>query len=148
MQRQHKSSSHLGPASVFFLLYHPIINFITIAIGRTTCFLLLFFLNSELEIDCRDALVTSTINCATSLLAGFVVFSTLGHMANVSKKSVEQVIQDKGLSTLDSILNVVHFIIHSRFGIGFHCLSTYNCIDELVNIMGNIILFHVDYIRH
>jgi SNF family Na+-dependent transporter len=44
----------------------------------------------------RDALVTSTINCATSVLAGFVVFSTLGHMAFVSKKTIEQVIENKG----------------------------------------------------
>lgn len=44
----------------------------------------------------RDALVTSTINCLTSVLAGFVVFSTLGHMAEVSNKSVEEVIDNKG----------------------------------------------------
>lgn len=44
----------------------------------------------------RDALITSTINCATSILAGFVVFSTLGHMAYVSQKKVKDVIQDKG----------------------------------------------------
>jgi len=44
----------------------------------------------------RDALITSTINCATSILSGFVVFSTLGHMADVSKKTITQVIEDKG----------------------------------------------------
>jgi SNF family Na+-dependent transporter len=43
-----------------------------------------------------DALLTSTINCATSILAGLVVFSTLGHMAKVSNKTVEQVIEEKG----------------------------------------------------
>ncbi|CAF4956015.1 unnamed protein product, partial [Rotaria socialis] len=42
-----------------------------------------------------DALLTSSINCATSVLAGFVVFSTLGHMASVSSKTIEQVIEDK-----------------------------------------------------
>jgi SNF family Na+-dependent transporter len=46
--------------------------------------------------DYRDALVTSSINCATSVLAGFVVFSTLGHMAHVSNRTVEEVIDNKG----------------------------------------------------
>ncbi|CAF1182405.1 unnamed protein product [Adineta steineri] len=44
----------------------------------------------------RDALITSTINCATSVLAGLVVFSTLGHMADVSRKTIDQVIEEKG----------------------------------------------------
>ncbi len=41
----------------------------------------------------KDALLTSSINCLTSILSGFVVFTTLGHMAKVQGKSVENVIQ-------------------------------------------------------
>ncbi|XP_063624737.1 sodium-dependent serotonin transporter [Cydia splendana] len=39
----------------------------------------------------RDALVTSSINCLTSFLAGFVIFSVLGYMAHVQNKSIEEV---------------------------------------------------------
>ncbi|KAJ8958207.1 hypothetical protein NQ317_018046, partial [Molorchus minor] len=39
----------------------------------------------------RDAILTSTINCLTSFLAGFVIFSVLGYMAHVQQKSIEQV---------------------------------------------------------
>lgn len=39
----------------------------------------------------RDALLTSTINCLTSFLAGFVIFSVLGYMAHVQNVSVDKV---------------------------------------------------------
>lgn len=39
----------------------------------------------------RDALLTSSINCLTSFLAGFVIFSVLGYMAHVQEKSIDQV---------------------------------------------------------
>ncbi|XP_055903387.1 sodium-dependent serotonin transporter [Eupeodes corollae] len=39
----------------------------------------------------RDALITSSINCLTSFLAGFVIFSVLGYMAHVQKTSIDQV---------------------------------------------------------
>uniref|UniRef100_A0A8D8AA91 Transporter n=3 Tax=Culex pipiens TaxID=7175 RepID=A0A8D8AA91_CULPI len=39
----------------------------------------------------RDALLTSSINCLTSFLAGFVIFSVLGYMAHVQNKSIEDV---------------------------------------------------------
>ncbi|KAJ8313056.1 hypothetical protein KUTeg_010429, partial [Tegillarca granosa] len=46
----------------------------------------------------RDALLTSAVNCFTSFLAGFAVFSVLGHMAFKQHKSVENVSrEDVGL---------------------------------------------------
>ncbi|XP_064088102.1 sodium-dependent serotonin transporter-like [Macrobrachium nipponense] len=42
----------------------------------------------------RDALLTSTINCLTSFLAGFVIFSVLGYMAHVQNKNISEVGQE------------------------------------------------------
>ncbi|GAB1609490.1 sodium-dependent serotonin transporter-like [Argonauta hians] len=39
----------------------------------------------------RDAMATSVINCFTSFLAGFVVFSVLGYMAHVAKIGVDKI---------------------------------------------------------
>ncbi|GFY57015.1 sodium- and chloride-dependent glycine transporter 2 [Trichonephila inaurata madagascariensis] len=42
----------------------------------------------------RDSLVVPLINCGTSVLAGFVVFSLLGFMAHETGKSVEDVVSE------------------------------------------------------
>ncbi|KAF0305155.1 Sodium-dependent serotonin transporter [Amphibalanus amphitrite] len=39
----------------------------------------------------KDAMITSTINCLTSFLAGFVIFSVLGYMATVQHKDINEV---------------------------------------------------------
>uniref|UniRef100_A0A914C0M9 Transporter n=1 Tax=Acrobeloides nanus TaxID=290746 RepID=A0A914C0M9_9BILA len=41
-----------------------------------------------------DALLTSTINCCTSFLAGFVIFSVLGYMSCKSGKPIHEVAQE------------------------------------------------------
>lgn len=39
----------------------------------------------------RDALLTSTINCVTSFVSGFAIFSILGYMAHEHKVNIEDV---------------------------------------------------------
>ncbi|KAM6241929.1 sodium-dependent serotonin transporter-like [Spheniscus humboldti] len=46
----------------------------------------------------RDALITSTVNCLTSFLSGFVIFTVLGYMAEMRDVEVEDVARDKGSS--------------------------------------------------
>nr|CDS26502.2 sodium and chloride dependent glycine [Hymenolepis microstoma] len=41
----------------------------------------------------RDAVLVATINCLTSVFAGFVVFATLGFMAHMKKVTVDQVVE-------------------------------------------------------
>ncbi|NXE52153.1 SC6A4 protein, partial [Casuarius casuarius] len=49
---------------------------------------------------CRDALVTSTVNCVTSFVSGFVIFTVLGYMAEMRNEDVSEVAKDTGPSLL------------------------------------------------
>ncbi|XP_043197340.1 sodium-dependent dopamine transporter-like isoform X2 [Amphibalanus amphitrite] len=42
----------------------------------------------------KDAIITSLINCGTSFVAGFVIFSVLGYMSHISGKPIESVAQE------------------------------------------------------
>ncbi|KAM6463163.1 sodium-dependent serotonin transporter [Liasis olivaceus] len=48
----------------------------------------------------QDALVTSAVNCLTSFVAGFVIFTVLGYMAEMRKEPVSEVAKDTGPSLL------------------------------------------------
>ncbi|XP_048044571.1 solute carrier family 6 member 4b isoform X1 [Megalobrama amblycephala] len=60
----------------------------------------------------RDAIVTSLVNCLTSFVSGFVIFTVLGYMAEQRNVNVEDVAKDKGPSLLfitypEAIANMV-----------------------------------------
>uniref|UniRef100_A0A8C9SR37 Transporter n=1 Tax=Scleropages formosus TaxID=113540 RepID=A0A8C9SR37_SCLFO len=48
----------------------------------------------------KDALLTSSINCLTSMLSGLVIFTVLGYMAEVRQQGVDAVARDIGPSLL------------------------------------------------
>ncbi|XP_073171761.1 sodium-dependent serotonin transporter isoform X2 [Lepidochelys kempii] len=48
----------------------------------------------------QDALVTSTVNCMTSFVSGFVIFTVLGYMAEMRNEEVSEVAKDTGPSLL------------------------------------------------
>ncbi|XP_063050442.1 solute carrier family 6 member 4b [Engraulis encrasicolus] len=48
----------------------------------------------------RDAIVTSLVNCLTSFVSGFVIFTVLGYMAEKRGVKVEDVAKDSGPSLL------------------------------------------------
>lgn len=49
-----------------------------------------------LDLCFRDAIVTSSINCLTSFMSGFVIFTVLGYMAEMRHLEVSEVAKDTG----------------------------------------------------
>lgn len=54
---------------------------------------------SLLPLHRRDALITSSVNCLTSFLSGFVIFTVLGYMAEMRQQDVDAVAKDAGGTT-------------------------------------------------
>ncbi|XP_053562117.1 sodium-dependent serotonin transporter [Bombina bombina] len=48
----------------------------------------------------QDAMITSTVNCMTSFMSGFVIFTVLGYMAEKRNLDVSEVAKDTGPSLL------------------------------------------------
>ncbi|CAH1963096.1 unnamed protein product [Acanthoscelides obtectus] len=100
----------------------------------------------------RDAILTSSINCLTSFLAGFVIFSVLGYMAHVQHKSIEDVglegpglvfiVYPEAIATMSGSVfwSVIFFLmlitlgLDSTFG-GLEAMITALC-DEYPRVLG------------
>ncbi|KAE9416554.1 hypothetical protein Angca_007502, partial [Angiostrongylus cantonensis] len=48
----------------------------------------------------KDAIITSSINCLTSFFSGFVIFSTLGYMSELTNKDISEVVGDHDASLI------------------------------------------------
>ncbi|XP_019874139.2 sodium-dependent serotonin transporter [Aethina tumida] len=100
----------------------------------------------------RDAVLTSSINCLTSFLAGFVIFSVLGYMAHVQNKSIEEVglegpglvfiVYPEAIATMSGSVfwSIIFFLmlitlgLDSTFG-GLEAMITALC-DEYPKVLG------------
>lgn len=47
--------------------------------------------------------MTSLVNCFTSFMSGFVIFTVLGYMAEQRHVNVEDVARNKGKNTISSV---------------------------------------------
>ncbi|CAD5208801.1 unnamed protein product [Bursaphelenchus xylophilus] len=109
---------------------------------------------NEFDNNCyRDAVVTSLINCFTSFFSGFVIFSTLGYMSELTNRPVSEVVGEsesslifvvypQAISTMSysSVWSVIFFLMLITLGIdstfaGVEALIT-GLIDEYPRLLG------------
>lgn len=61
----------------------------------------------------RDAIITSSVNCLTSFVAGFVTFSILGFMSKKLNKDISTVVADgKQFLVMQHFLLITTFSLH------------------------------------
>ncbi|KAK6625289.1 hypothetical protein RUM43_005583 [Polyplax serrata] len=100
----------------------------------------------------RDAILTSSINCLTSFVAGFVIFSGLGYMAHIQNKKIDQldkegpglvfIVYPAAIATMpfSSFWSIIFFLmlitlgLDSTFG-GLEAMITALC-DEYPKLLG------------
>ncbi|XP_076107826.1 sodium-dependent serotonin transporter-like [Mytilus galloprovincialis] len=87
-----------------------------------------------------DALATAIINCFTSILAGFVVFSVLGYMAHITQKDIDKVAMEgpglvfmvypEALATLDGSVfwSILFFVMLITLGMD----STFGGLEAVI----------------
>lgn len=59
-------------------------------------------------------MVTSVINCLTSFLAGFVVFSVLGYMALLQGRDIDKVAVEGQYRTNDDVMEI-WYVLSNRY---------------------------------
>lgn len=64
----------------------------------------------------RDALVTSVVNCMTSFVSGFVIFTVLGYMAEMRNEDVSEVAKDAGGNLGSLYMPCSHWVAWLLFG--------------------------------
>ncbi|KAM5322315.1 LOW QUALITY PROTEIN: sodium-dependent serotonin transporter-like [Glossophaga mutica] len=74
----------------------------------------------------QDTLVTSVVNCMTSFLSGFVIFTMLGYMAEMREEDVSEVAKDAGPVLLFTAYTeaVANMLASTFFAIIFFLLIT------------------------